>query len=224
MRVIVTGGMGLIGKEVVDRLIDDGHAVEGLDFLLGHDLTNEEFVKTFFSKVKADVLIVCHASDDKMVNNRDVPSFIDVPLDKIANSFNTNVISVLSVCREFIRNNKTGSIVLFSSIYGARSPRMEIYDSSPKFIGYGLCKSAIVNMTNYLAVHCAPEFRVNCIMPGGITAHEPKEFRDRYSSLVPMQRMMNVSEIYGLVKYLISESSSYVTGSVFRIDGGYLSC
>jgi len=69
----------------------------------------------------------------------------------------------------------------------------------------------------------APKIRVNCIVPGGIQNNQGKKFISKYSELTPMKRMMKRTELNGLIDYLCSENSSYVTGSVLVCDGGYTS-
>ena len=136
---------------------------------------------------------------------------------------NVNLTSLFSVCREFARNNKQGSVVNFSSYLGLVSPRPDIYGDSHKDIGYTISKFGVIGMTKYLAVHLAPKIRVNCISPGGIHQNQSKEFIKKYSKLTPMGRMMKKEEVNGLVDYLCSDKSSYVTGENFVMDGGYVS-
>ena len=63
MKIIITGSEGLLGKEITTYLKKE-HEVIGLDLVLGHDLTDENFVKNWFSKNKADCLVNCFAMND----------------------------------------------------------------------------------------------------------------------------------------------------------------
>ena len=132
-----------------------------------------------------------------------------------------NLTSLFSVCREFARNNKTGAIVNFSSTYGAVAPYPHIYESSEKHIGYSVSKAGVIQLTRHLSVYLAPKIRVNCIVPGGIAHRQSKNFKDKYAKLVPMKRMMNVKELNRITEYLCSDESSYVTGALFCVDGGW---
>lgn len=76
-------------------------------------------------------------------------------------------------------------------------------------------------MTKYLAVHLAPEIRVNCIVPGGVLQNQDLMFIKKYSKLTPMKRMMKKNELNGLLDFLCNEKSSYMTGSIIFMDGGY---
>ena len=57
--------------------------------------------------------------------------------------------------------------------------------------------------------------------PGGVLNHHNEKFVKSYSNRVPMGRMANREELLGIILYLLSDSSSYVTGQNFIIDGGY---
>ena len=69
MKVILTGSEGVIGKQLFQNLSKTNN-VKKLDLLLGHDLTDENFVKTWFKKNKADCLINCFALNDHVDNKR----------------------------------------------------------------------------------------------------------------------------------------------------------
>ena len=77
-------------------------------------------------------------------------------------------------------------------------------------------------MTKELAVRFAKDgIRVNCIAFGGIDGRVDKNFKDRYSKLTPMGRMLKEEDILGPVDFLLSETSSSITGEVLAADGGW---
>ena len=76
-------------------------------------------------------------------------------------------------------------------------------------------------MTKFLSTHLAPSIRVNCVAPGGVEADQDKEFIKKYSKLTPLNRMMKKNELNGIIEFLCSSQSSYVTGATFVIDGGW---
>ena len=134
-----------------------------------------------------------------------------------------NSVALFSVCREFARNEEAKGIVNISSIYGIVSPLPFIYDDTEKHIGYSLSKAAVIQLTRHLATHLAPRMRVNCIVLGGVEDKQGSEFKTKYNSHVPMKRMMKRDEINGLIEYLCSDKSTYMTGSIVIIDGGWTS-
>jgi len=225
-KVIITGSEGLIGTETSSYLISKGYEVIHCDLQLGHDLTDEGFVKRFFKDNRADYLINLYALNPHIDAADDSTNLFDITLDSLNSYLQVNLLSLFSVCREFARNNKSGSIINFSSIYGVVSPNPALYEEGKeKHIGYCVSKSGVVQLTRYLAVHLAPNIRVNCIAPGGVTfkpsTEQSKKFIDLYKSKTPLKRMMKINELNGMIEYLCSDSSSYATGAVFNIDGGW---
>jgi NAD(P)-dependent dehydrogenase (short-subunit alcohol dehydrogenase family) len=188
---------------------------------LGHDLENERFVKDWFAENPAKSLINAFAINDHVNSIREENNFLYTPLENFKRVMDVNLTALFSVCRQFIFNNKSGSIVNFSSIYGTVSPDPKLYGENEKDIAYGISKAGVIQLSRHLAVHSAPNFRVNSIVLGGIKYQQNPDFISSYSNKVPLGRMGNLSEISGLVEYLISEKSSYCTGAMFTLDGGW---
>ena len=77
-------------------------------------------------------------------------------------------------------------------------------------------------MTKYLAVYLAEKnYRVNSHSPTGVFNNQDKEFVSKYIDKVPMGRMADVKDFRGALIFLLSDSSSYVTGTDIVIDGGF---
>jgi len=122
-----------------------------------------------------------------------------------------------------------GSIVNLSSIYGMLSPVQELYDFRRKGgeeffkpVAYSVSKSALYNLTRYLATYWARSgVRVNTLTLAGVWNDQPKEFVDAYTARMPLGRMADASEVVGPVVFLASDASSYVTGSNLVADGGW---
>jgi len=90
-----------------------------------------------------------------------------------------------------------------------------------KPITYSVVKSGLLGLTRYLATYWADRnVRVNAICPGGVANGQPAEFVERLAALIPMRRMASVDEYQGVVVFLCSDASSYMTGSVIAVDGG----
>ena len=220
MKIIITGSEGLLGKEIVKHL-EKNHDVLKLDLLLGHDLSDENFVKKWFKKNHATCLVNCFALNDHVEKGKKRPTLFDITLKSFSDFLDVNLVSLFSVCREFARNNKSGSIINFSASTGIVSARPDLYNGGHKHIAYSISKAGVENMTKFLSTHLAPSIRVNCVAPGGVEAGQDKEFIKKYSKLTPMNRMMKKNELNGIIEFLCNSQSSYVTGATFVVDGGW---
>ena len=93
-----------------------------------------------------------------------------------------------------------------------------------KPIAYSVSKSAIINLTKYLAVYWAKDqIRVNTLIISGVLNNQDNEFIEAYSKRIPIGRMATSDEYNGALVFLASSSSKYMTGSNFVIDGGWTS-
>ena len=219
-RVIIAGSEGIIGKQLSAYFSKD-YRVYKLSRRFGHDLTDELFVKNWFLKHKAEYLVNCYGMSDPVTKADKRTTLFNISLASVEEYLKVNAVSVFSVCREFAKSKTSKAIVNFSSIYGIVSPLPALYEKGEKHIGYGMSKAAVIQLTRHLAVHLAPRVRVNCIAPGGIEHKQSRLFKAKYAKHTPMGRMMKKNELNGLVKFLCSDESSYVTGSLIAADGGW---
>jgi NAD(P)-dependent dehydrogenase (short-subunit alcohol dehydrogenase family) len=122
-----------------------------------------------------------------------------------------------------------GSIVNVSSIYGILSPVQSLYDfrrvdgeEFVKPVAYSVSKSAVVNLTRYLATYWAKSgVRVNTVTLAGVANDQPEAFVEAYTARIPVGRMADASEFVGAVVFLASDASTYVTGANLVVDGGW---
>jgi NAD(P)-dependent dehydrogenase (short-subunit alcohol dehydrogenase family) len=220
-KVIITGSKGLIGSELTDCL-SKIHDVIELDIQLGHDLSNEKFVIDFFLNNPAEYLVNCFAINDhvKEGEEREINLF-NIPLDTIHAYLNINTVAMFSVCREFSKNPLAKSIINFASTYSLVSANPVLYNGKEKNIAYVISKAAVPQLTRHLAVHLAPQIRVNCVIPHGIENNQGADFKRRFTQLSPSGRMMRKDELNGIIKLLCSDNSTYITGSIITVDGGW---
>jgi NAD(P)-dependent dehydrogenase (short-subunit alcohol dehydrogenase family) len=143
-----------------------------------------------------------------------------------------NVTGVFVCCQVFggaMAAAGRGSIVNVGSIYGLVSPDQRIYDyrargGAPFFkpVAYSASKSALLNMTRYLATYWAPRHvRVNTVTFAGVYNGQDEEFLRGYTARVPLGRMARPDEYNGAIVFLMSDAASYMTGSNMIIDGGW---
>tara|TARA_B100001996_G_C18574535_1_gene559783 strand:+ start:110 stop:883 length:774 start_codon:yes stop_codon:yes gene_type:complete len=122
-----------------------------------------------------------------------------------------------------MQKEKKGVILNISSDLSIIAPDQRIY-SHLKFekpITYSVIKHGIVGLTKYLAAYWGKNnVRVNCISPGGIENKQNKTFIKKIKKLIPLGRMARSNEYIGVIKFLCSNQSSYMTGQNIIIDGG----
>ena len=133
-----------------------------------------------------------------------------------------------AVGREMLKAG-SGRIIQTASIYGLVGPDDRIYEGSDYLGGpintpavYSASKAAVVGLTKWLATHWADKgIRVNCLVPGGVSSGQNGVFDQKYSARTPMGRMARAEEMAPPLLFLAGEASSYVTGQVLAVDGGW---
>lgn len=110
-----------------------------------------------------------------------------------------------------------GTVINISSIASVRP--------MPELIPYAVAKAGVNNLTQGLAVAYGPSVRVNCILAGPFLTDISNAWDDatleEQSRRIPLGRAGNPEEIVGMALYLASDRSSYTTGAVLPVDGGY---
>jgi NAD(P)-dependent dehydrogenase (short-subunit alcohol dehydrogenase family) len=150
--------------------------------------------------------------------------FEELELDSWNNEIEVNLTGSMLCCQVFGKRMKSGSsIINISSIYGLTAPDQSIYEKGfIKPATYGVTKAGIINLTKYLAAYWGKGgIRVNCLALGGVFAGQNKKFLNKYAARTPLGRMARADEFNGIIVYLSSDASTYATGAVFAIDGGW---
>ncbi|MCW7466201.1 SDR family oxidoreductase [Leptospira levettii] len=127
------------------------------------------------------------------------------------------------------QNPEGGSILNISSDLGLIAPDQRLYrkvglseDLQPvKPVTYSVVKAGLIGLTRYLATYWADKnVRCNAICPGGVENNQNPEFLKEVKSRIPLGRMAKKDEYKGLVLFLLSDSASYLNGSIVSADGG----
>lgn len=232
--VLVTGGSGLIGSEVVRGLAECGASVWAADVVPGEgprslelDITDEAAVAAALERVLAecgslDALVSC-------AYPRTEDFGLDVP-DVPAESFDKNLADHLGgyfVCARAaaeLMKAHGGSIVNVASIYGMVGPTWAVYEGTDMTMpaAYAAIKGGIITLSKHLATRYARHgVRVNALSPGGVFDGQPAQFVRAYEERTPLGRMAQPSDVVGAVIYLVSDASAYVTGHNLVVDGGW---
>src|SRR5436189_3442101 len=238
---IVTGGAGQLGAEIVRGLEERGARVAVFD-LVGDDfrvdVTDRAAVEQATNRVAAELgephILVNAAALDSPPDAppEEVGPVESYPEESFDRVMDVNVKGTFLCCQVVgarMAQAGRGSIVNISSVYGMLSPVQDVYDfrraSGETFfkpIAYSVSKSALYNLTRYLATYWARSgVRVNTLTLAGVWNDQPREFVDAYTARMPIGRMADAVEVVGPVVFLASDASSYVTGANLVADGGW---
>jgi NAD(P)-dependent dehydrogenase (short-subunit alcohol dehydrogenase family) len=238
---VVTGGAGQLGGEIARGLEAHGARVAIFDLEADGfrvDVTDRSAVERAAKEVVREwgvphVLVNAAALDSPPDAPPEevgpVESYPEASFDQI---MDVNVKGTLFSCQVIgaqMAEARRGSIVNISSIYGMLSPVQELYDFRRvkgetffKPVAYSVSKSALYNLTRYLATYWAKSgVRVNTLTLAGVWNDQPQQFLDAYTERMPLGRMANAEEVVGPVVFLASDASSYVTGANLVVDGGW---
>ncbi len=184
------------------------------------DVSQALQVKEVFSQMRSQKV-----SLDAALNNAGIMK--DAMLTMASESlmheiYNVNVFGTMFIAQQaakFMVKNRQGSIVNLSSIVGTNGNKGQtVYASS---------KAAVIGFSKSLAKELAPfNIRVNAIAPGFIetdmTAGMDTKFYEQNKTMIAMGRMGQPEDIAKTALYLVSDLSTYVTGQIIGVDGGFL--
>ena len=246
--IVVTGGAGLLGHAFVHSLVKAGARIAIIDNVLVKssrgllglqcDVTDRSSLRNAFAEIErfwgtphglVNAAALDTPPDSSIEENGPFETYHELSWDKI---MAVNVKGVFLSCQVFgdaMAKVGRGSIINVASIYGMVSPDQSLYqyrrDHGEVFfkpIAYSVSKSAIYNLTRYLATYWGKRgVRVNTVTFGGVFNNQEPEFVERYTAKVPLGRMAEPNEYNGVVQFLLSDASSYMTGANVVMDGGF---
>jgi len=155
-----------------------------------------------------------------------VTPFEEQTIETWRRALEVNLTAPFHLCQGFtplLRSSPGASIINIGSIYGQYGPDWRLYANTDMGnpAAYGASKGGLHQLTRWLATTLAPDIRVNAISPGGVFRNQTNVFVDRYASRTPLLRMATEDDFLGAAAYLASDMSSYVTGEIISVDGGW---
>ena len=249
-KIILIGSEGVLGKYYSKELLKISKKLVVADIKIKKiinknnrfiskklNIENEKEIEFFFKELlkthgKFDILInnaaLTTEGVQKIVRKKYIREDFDTRIWDKTNAINLR--GTFLACKHFLKyhNDKKikQKIINIGSIYGSVGPHHEIYNDQNFFtsLAYAASKSGIIGLTKWLATSLAEKNTTcNMITPSGVFNKQNKKFLKSYSKLLPLKRMANQSEIYGLLKFLINKDSDYITGQNLFVDGGFTS-
>ena len=235
--IIVTGGSGLIGREIVNYLLAEGAIAINAEInvetdiekgLVHCDITSDESIISC-----VEIVMKKYGRIDGLVNNAYPKTkdwgvrFEDEPSASWRKNVDMQMNSVFFFCQKVLEvmvKQQSGSIVNIGSIYGVVGNDFTVYEGygGTSTAAYTAIKGGIINFSRFLASYYGKQgIRINCVSPGGIKDQQHPSFIERYEYKVPLKRMGRAKEIAPAVAFLLSDDASYITGHNLMVDGGW---
>lgn len=242
---IITGATSGMGKGIAERFVQEGAAVilSGRDKQRGSDLEKQlrelngrvVFVPGDVSTIETNEKLVREAIHsfgklDIVVTNAGklgLGSVTDISLDDWDETIATNLNAVFYLSRFAIpemQKNGNGTLLINSSIAA--------FKSFPNHAAYCASKAALIALVKEMALDYGPAIRVNAMCPGPVDTpliwdsakafENPETIVQQTANNTLMKRLGKPEDIASLALFLVSDESSWITGTSFTIDGGIL--
>lgn len=248
--VAITGSAGQLGRQYTAAIREAGGRVLAIDRMQDVSNDDGVVAVTADITDRSDLesaLALCRkkfgSAPYGLVNNAGIDTppnapasengpFENYPREALERVLSVNVTgSVLctQVFGQAMAEAGSGSIVNIGSTYGLVAPDQRLYEyrrtNGEEFykpVAYSVSKSAVLNLTRYAATYWgARGVRVNTLTLGGVFNNQDPRFVKEYTSRVPLGRMAKPDDYNGAILFLMSDLSSYMTGSNLVIDGGW---
>jgi NAD(P)-dependent dehydrogenase (short-subunit alcohol dehydrogenase family) len=248
--VLITGGAGLLGSEIVRGVLEQGATVivGDCNFSAADKLVFDLQAEQRSLRVEAlelditckesivkgiDHLFTKYGRIDALVNNayprnknygRDL---LEVSYSDFCENVNLHLggyfLTTQEFCRFFLRQG-FGSVVNVASVYGVIPPKFNIYEGTEMTmpVEYAAIKSAVIHLTKYFASYFKGcNIRVNCISPGGIFNNQPAGFVENYKRVCSSIGMLSPKDLIGSFCLLLSDAGKAINGQNIIVDDGF---
>lgn len=230
---LVTGSTQGIGKAIAQRLVCEGFRV------IVHCSSDIEKAERIKNEIGAHLAVVCDLSDmqqvvkikektgavDVLVLNASVQykqKWFDISDAEIQKQLNVNIVSTLKLIQAYypeMKENGFGRIITIGSVNQHRQ--------HPELSFYAATKCAVMSLVKNVAKEVASfGITVNNVSPGAIATprnanvYHDEVARKNVEAVIPVGRFGTPEECAGIVAFLASDDSAYITGADIRVDGG----
>ena len=214
-----------ISQEECQLVVDEIKKSGGEGLAVKCDVTNEKEIEEMVKKT-----IEKFGKVDILVNNAGIcqfKPFLELTKEEWQRTLDINLkgyfLCAKATAKEMVKQ-KSGAIVNIASIVMG-----QIGKGMAGLAHYSASKGGIAALTKTLALELAPyNIRVNAIAPGAIdtpmvaSAKADPKVLEQTLAMIPLHRMGKPEEIANAVLFLSSKASSYITGSIIVVDGGWL--
>lgn len=247
--VVVTGGAGYLGTAISEAMVEAGATVyiassneekckklanelsqksSALCKGLYLDICDEVSINNCFSKIIKETGTI-----DVLINNAsfsapgNIESMSEANWLKGLDGTINGVFRCTKAILPIMINQASGVVINISSMYGTVSPNPNIYGDSGfnNPVNYGAGKAAINQFTRYVACHYGKYgVRANTVSPGTFPNEEVqknKKFINQLEAKNPLERIGKPEDLKGVMIFLASSASSYITGENVSVDGGW---
>lgn len=238
-RVIILGRKEEVGEAIVrdvDQALAASTEVVGDIRFMKTDVMDAEIVRQNCKDIlsiygRVDTLLNAAGGNMKGATIGPQETFFDLDVNQFQTVLNLNLTGTVIPTQVFLHpmvQQGKGSIINFSS--------MAAFRPMTRVCGYAAAKAGISNFTQYMAHETARKFgegiRVNAIAPGFFITEQNRtlltnpdgSYTERGQDVIrqtPFGRMGKPEELCGTIHYLMSDASSFVTGTVAVVDGGF---
>ena len=233
--IILTGGSGFLGSQFNRHLTSCGAKVVIFDIREDNpvDITDPNDVKKAVDKtfkIYNRIDGVVNSAAINAVPGSETAKDFWKPYDKYSLDLwkkeldvNLNAAHIITqAVAPVMMTQKSGSIVFIASDLAMIAPNNSIYQEGKfKDIAYVVSKTGLLGLMRSWASYLGKyNVRVNAAVPGGMYNGQPEDFVEKNSSLNMLGRMADKDEYNGVIQFLLSDASSYMTGASLIIDGG----
>lgn len=247
--VVIAGGAGLIGQSFVRGIAErfgvaivadiNYEAAERIALEIGRDfpgraeavklnVTSKESISSLIENLRqryGRIDAVVNAAYPRGSNYGH--KLEDVTYPGFCESIDKHLGGYFLVAQQFclaFREQRGGTVINMSSIYGTMTPRFEVYAGTLMTmpVEYAAIKAGVNQITRYLAQYFKGSgIRVNSLSMGGIWDNQPEAFLCQYNKHCNGKGMLDPADAVGPLLFLLSDESRYMTGQNLVIDDGF---